>query len=114
MKLVAITLNLLAAIIFIALGLVALAIYEAHCFSTYREFVFAEAINEQRLETLRDPSNPEATGYDMHAKMQQIGNVKTWIVRISVLAAAACVLNAVAAGFLVPKRSVLSDNGNAG
>ncbi|MCO6045520.1 hypothetical protein NG895_16535 [Aeoliella sp. ICT_H6.2] len=104
MKLLIITLNLLAAAAFVFLGMLANAIHSTHSYSTYHEFVIVGAISEKQLETIEDPENPGSYGYDLLARIVQAGNVETWVRRISTLAAAACVLNAVAAaaGVLMP------------
>ena len=100
MKLAFTALNLFAAAGFVVLGLAATAIHSTHCYSTYREFVVTGAISEEKLEALHDPDHPEATGYDMQAKMRQAGNAETWLTRISTLAAVTCVLNAAGVHFL--------------
>jgi hypothetical protein len=103
MKLMVIVLNLVSAVGFVVIGSAAAAIHSAHSNSTYHEFVVIGAIDEQELETLTNPDRPEETGYDLQAKMQQAGNVEAWLTRISWLAAAACVLNAVSIQILMKK-----------
>jgi len=100
MKWTIIILNLIAAAAFIFLGSVAAAIHRVHSYSTYVEFVSVGAVDEQRLQTLARPGAPKGTGYDMPARMRQIGNAEAWFRDISGLAGIACILNAVGVYFL--------------
>ncbi|MDC0936179.1 hypothetical protein OAS39_07815 [Pirellulales bacterium] len=111
MKFWIVFLNVVAAAGFVFLGSIASAIHSAHTYSTYHEFVVIGAINEEELETLKDPASPEETRYDLRAKIQQAGNVETWLTRISSMAAVVCVLNAVAVQLLM-KEHKQSDGGS--
>jgi hypothetical protein len=105
MKRTFIVLNLLAAVAFIFLGSCAAAIHRVHSYSMYREFVTVGAVDEQKLATLPQPPGlPPSPHYDMPARLRQIGNAEFWFSCLSNLAAAACVINAIAIFFLVKKR----------
>jgi hypothetical protein len=107
MKWTAIFFNLLAAVVFLFLGSVALSIHRVHSYSMYREFVSVGAVDEEKLKTLAQPPGlPPSSHYDMPARMQQIGNAESWFRRISTLAATACILNATAVYFLARKHEI--------
>jgi len=89
--------NLVAAGAFVFLGAMASNLHYVSSYSTYREFVLVGAVDEQRLNTLDAPyPEPGETGYNMLARIRQVGNSAWWFTFISWLAAAACILNAVA------------------
>src|SRR5690349_228428 len=101
MKWAIITINVVAAIGFLFLGALALAIHRVHSYSMYREFVSVGAVNEQQLKTLPQPAGlPPAPYYNMPGRMRQIGNAEGWFSTISRLAAIACLCNAAGVFFL--------------
>jgi hypothetical protein len=105
MKWTIIILNLLAAVFFFLLGSLAISIHHAHSYSMYQEFISVGAVDEQKLATIpRLPSQPPGAHYDLLARLRQIGDAESWLNNISVLAAAACVANAVLIFFLFRKR----------
>jgi hypothetical protein len=101
MKWIIISLNLVAAIIFVLLGSAAISIHRVHSYSIYREFVTRGVIDEQKVNTLAQ-SNEH---YDVVKRMQAIGNAESWFSEISNFAAIVCLLNATGIYFLMRKTS---------
>ncbi|QDU54870.1 hypothetical protein [Aeoliella mucimassa] len=102
MKSVVVVMNLLAAVGFVLFGGLVTEIHDTDSYSTYREFVFVEAVDEKVLESIVDPGTPGAKGYDMYERIRAAGNVEKWVARLAMTAAAVCVLNALATtGFVI-------------
>jgi hypothetical protein len=99
-----ISLNLVAAIIFVFFGSMAVSIHRVHSYSVYREFVARGVIDEQKANALAQSSDR----YDVVKRMQQIGNAESWFGEISNSAAIVCLLNATAIYFLTRKKSIKS------
>ena len=104
MKWPIIILNVLTACAFFLLGGMAAAAHRVHSYSTYKEFIFVGAVDEQKLKTLELQGTPPTRGYDMEARMRQIGNAEENFHFLAALAAGACIANAMAFFFLVRKR----------
>jgi hypothetical protein len=111
MKWTVITINLLAAGMFLFLGSVAIGIHRVHSYSMYREFVAIGAVDEEKVKKLPIPENwPQTPYYDMPARMRQIGNAEFWFSKISNLAAVTCVFNASVIFLLAKKPRALPSN----
>jgi hypothetical protein len=85
------------------------AVHRTHSYRMYREFVSVGAVDEEKLKTLTTPVPAPgfrfpSSGYDMPARLRQIGNAESNFAIISELAAGACIFNAIAIFLLSRKR----------